>query len=329
MQQLQLEKPGTFAFHDVQTPELTPGHALCRVLQIGVCGTDLHAFTGKHPFVRYPAVLGHEVALEIMEIDENSRGLAVGDRCALEPFVACGDCGSCVAGKTNCCQQMQVMGVHIPGCMQPIVSLPIKYLHKSSSLSLDQLAAIEPLSIGYHAVQRATVDAGERVLIVGAGPIGVAATIFAKHAGGEVTVQERIDTRCSFVQNAFDVEAVSDASERLFDVVIDATGHPAAMEESFERVTHGGRLCFVGVIQARISFDDALLHAREMTLLASRNALSADFPAIIKLIESGEIDPSPWVTHRLSLRELPEKFADLPASPGLVKAMIDMSDVSG
>jgi len=328
MQQVILEQPGQFTVEDAPRPARQPGHALVQVKRIGVCGTDLHAFTGKHPFIRYPLVLGHEVAVEVVEVEPNDRGLAVGDQCSLEPFLACGKCGACRVGKTNCCENMQVIGVHTDGCMQPYVSLPISHLHPSKSLTLDQLAAIEPLSIGYHAVQRGNVQRDERVLIVGAGPIGVAALLFARQAGAHVTVQELVPERRQFIEDTFSVPATADASDQRFELVIDATGSPRAMEASFERVTHGGRLVFVGVIQARISFDDALFHGREITVLASRNAVSADFPAIIQLIETGQIDPSPWVTHRLTLLDVPRQFAELPGSTGLVKAIIDVADAT-
>lgn len=322
MQQILLETPGRFVARQVPDVVASPGEALVRIARIGVCGTDLHAFAGRQPFFTYPRVLGHELGVEIVAVPPNDRGLAVGDRCAVEPYFACGRCRPCGLGKYNCCESLRVLGVHVDGGMQTHFSVPLQLLHKSEQLSLDQLALVETLGIGAHAVERADVQSGEKVLVVGAGPIGLSVIQFAVAAGASVTVLDVSPQRRQFAAQ-FGVATTDSTAGQTFETVFDATGNKAAMEASFAHVAFAGKLVFVGLVQDKISFDDPLLHRREMTLLASRNSAGV-FPKIIAMIEAGQIDTRPWITHRLPLAAVPEEFPALPGSANLVKAMIEV-----
>jgi 2-desacetyl-2-hydroxyethyl bacteriochlorophyllide A dehydrogenase len=327
MRQITLQQPGTFVSADVAPPRPQAGEALVRVRRVGVCGTDLHAFAGRQPFFSYPRVLGHELAVEVLETPLGSDEIKPGDRCAVEPYLSCGRCHACRLGKSNCCEGLQVLGVHCDGGMRGLLAVPAERLFPSERLSLDQLALVETLGIGAHAVTRGGLRAGEEVLVVGAGPIGLAVVQFALAAGGRVRVLDLSAARRAFAER-FGVEALAAPDGRLAEVVFDATGSAAAMEASFERVAHGGRLVFVGLVQGRVGFDDPLFHRRELTLLASRNSCG-DFPRIIRMIEGGQIDTTPWVTHRLALAEVPRAFAGLRDQPGLVKAVIEVGEGDG
>jgi 2-desacetyl-2-hydroxyethyl bacteriochlorophyllide A dehydrogenase len=204
------------------------------------------------------------------------------------------------------------------------IVVPVEKLFKSEKLSFDQLALVETLGIGAHAVARSQLQPRESVLVVGAGPIGLSVVQFATVAGGRVRVLDVSRERRDFAAR-FGVETLSEPDGELADVVFDATGHAKAMEASFEQVAHGGRLVFVGLVLGRVGFEDPLLHRREMTVFASRNSCG-QFPRIIRMIEEGQIDTTPWITHRLPLSEVPGRFAELPGRPGLVKAMIEVSD---
>jgi 2-desacetyl-2-hydroxyethyl bacteriochlorophyllide A dehydrogenase len=326
MRQITLQQPGNFVSADVAAPRPRAGEALVRVRRVGVCGTDLHAFAGRQPFFSYPRVLGHELAVEVLEAP-GAAGVMPGDRCAVEPYLSCGRCHACRLGKTNCCEALQVLGVHCDGGMRGLLAVPAERLFKSQRLSLDQLALVETLGIGAHAVTRSGLRPGEEVLVVGAGPIGLAVVQFAQAAGGRVRVLDLSPARRAFAER-FGVETLAAPDGRLAEVVFDATGSAAAMEASVERVAHGGRLVFVGLVQGRVAFDDPLFHRRELTLLASRNSCG-DFPRIIAMIEGGQIDTTPWVTHRLGLAEVPRAFAGLRDQPGLVKAMIEVDEADG
>jgi 2-desacetyl-2-hydroxyethyl bacteriochlorophyllide A dehydrogenase len=325
MKQITLQHPGRFTSADVAIPQIGEKQALVRIHRIGVCGTDLHAFGGRQPFFNYPRILGHELGVEVLDAPVNERGIRTGARCAVEPYLSCGRCHACMLGKTNCCERLQVLGVHVDGGMRGVLGVPLERLYASEQLTFDQLALVETLGIGAHAVTRSALQPNENVLVIGAGPIGLAVNQFAVAAGGKVRALEVSAARRAFAER-FGVETLAGPDDRLASVVFDATGNPQAMEASFERVAHGGRLIFVGLVQARIGFDDPLFHRREITLLASRNSCN-DFPRIIRLIEEGRIDTTPWITHRLSLSSVPDQFAELPKQPGLVKAMIEVSDV--
>ncbi len=336
MKQALLEKPGCFRLTDSAEPSPRAGEALLRIHRVGVCGSDLHAFRGRQPFFEYPRVPGHELGAEIVEIVPNDRGLKVGDRVAVEPYLACGQCRACRLGRPNCCRSMRVIGVHVDGGLCERFVAPLDKLHRGGSLSFDQLARGEMLGIGAHAVARAQLQPGEWAVVVGAGPIGLATLQFAMAAGARVMVVDVNSERLAFAgrlgvkhainaQTADVVTAVRDlAGADLADCVFDATGAPKSMETSFDFVGTCGRVVFVGLAQGRVSFDDPAFHRRELNVLASRNS-AGEFPRIIGMIERGEIDTRPWITHRLALADVPEKFAHLhDPGIGLLKAMIEV-----
>jgi 2-desacetyl-2-hydroxyethyl bacteriochlorophyllide A dehydrogenase len=324
MRQIVLEQPGTFQERFSAPDVVNPGEALVRVHRVGVCGTDLHAFAGRQPFFTYPRILGHELGVEVISAPRNDRKIRIGAHCCVEPYISCGDCHPCRLGRRNCCQSLKVLGVHCEGGMRPFLNVPIELLHRSDKLSLDQLALVETLGIGAHAVARSGIREGEEALVVGAGPIGLAVIQFAQAAGARVRMLEISEARRMFVAN-LGVETMAQFDGRLADVVFDATGNPQAMEVSYDYPAFGGRLVFVGLVQGRISFDDPQFHRRELTVLASRNSCN-QFPRIIQMIEDGRIDTAPWITTRMALVDVPSRFPQLRGEPNLVKAMIEVQD---
>lgn len=335
MKTIVLSEPGKFAVVSTEAPRAQAGEALVRVHRVGICGTDLHAYRGKQPFFSYPRVLGHELGVEVISAPANDRGIKARDRCAVEPYLNCGRCIACRRGRGNCCENMRVLGVHIDGGMREQFALPVSKLHKSEKLSLDQLALVETLGIGAHAVQRGQVERGERVLVIGAGPIGLSVIQFAIEAGARVMVMDISDDRLAFCRSqlgvAATIKAGDDALERvkaandgeLPTAVFDATGNPGSMMKSFDFVAHAGRLVFVGLFQGDVTFHDPLFHRREMTILASRNALPADFGRIIASIEAGRIDTTPWITHRASADAMIGSFDSwLDPASRCLKAMV-------
>ncbi len=322
MRQIILEKPGSFAERAIEQPIANGEEALVRIHRIGVCGTDLHAFAGRQPFFEYPRVLGHELGAEVLEIPSNSRGIRPGDRCAIEPYVNCQACHACLRGRYNCCERLQVLGVHRDGGMQQFLNVPVRLLHKSEKLTLDQLALVETLGIGAHAVERAALKDEDDVLIVGAGPIGLAVLSFARLSAKRVRVHDLSPERRRFVEDQ-GIETLEVFDGQLADAVFDATGNRDSMQACFHLIAHGGRIIFVGLLPGGIAFDDPNFHRRETTLLASRNSCG-DFPRIIAAIEDGRLDTSPWITHRMALDEVPARFEQLKSASGLVKAIIDV-----
>jgi 2-desacetyl-2-hydroxyethyl bacteriochlorophyllide A dehydrogenase len=336
MKTIVLKEPGQFVLTETDAPtQIAAEEALVRVRRVGVCGTDLHAFRGRQPFFTYPRILGHELGVEIVAIGPNESGLKVGDRCAVEPYLNCGRCIACRRGKTNCCAQLQCLGVHTDGGMRELIRVPIRKLHRSDTLSLDQLALVETLGIGAHAVQRAQVEEGEFVLVLGAGPIGLAVMQFAQAAGGRVIALDVNPNRLDFCHRQLGVACVPAGEEALETVraatdgdlptaVFDATGNQASMHDAFRYIAPGGRLIFVGLIQGDVTFPDPDFHRRELTLLATRNSTSADFRRILGLMETGQIDTTPWITHRAACTELVGQFPRwLEPDTGVVKAVVE------
>ncbi len=252
MNELILQQPGRFVIRDGPEPRAGAGDALVRVHRVGICGSDVHAFRGTMPFVQCPRILGHELGVEVQTAPPNERGIRAGDRCAVEPYLACGTCHACGLDRPNCCESLRVLGIHMDGGMRPLFSVPVSCLHASRKLSVDQLALIETLGIGAHAVARSGLAEGERALVVGVGAIGLTTLQFAMAQGAAVTALEINDRRRAFVASRFGVEALAEPDGRDYDVVFDATGNVQAMEASFEHVAAGGRLVFVGLINDRL-----------------------------------------------------------------------------
>jgi 2-desacetyl-2-hydroxyethyl bacteriochlorophyllide A dehydrogenase len=322
MQQVVLTGPGSLHWRDVLQPVAIQGEVLFAISRIGICGSDFHAFAGRHPAYVYPRVLGHELSGVVLEATENEFGIKAGDRCAIDPYVNCGHCSACRMGRSNCCEHLQVLGVHRDGGMQDIVSVPPRLLHSSKTLTLDQLALVETLGIGAHAVARAGLQKGETAIVVGAGPIGLGTAIFAGEAGADVVVIEKNEDRRAFAEGQ-GWKTQLPADEIFGNVVFDATGSATVMAESLSRVSVGGKLVFVGLTSDPIPLDDALFHRREITLLASRNSVG-QFPRIIKMLEEGTIQIDDWITERLVLSDLPGEFASLINRPHLIKAIVDI-----
>jgi 2-desacetyl-2-hydroxyethyl bacteriochlorophyllide A dehydrogenase len=339
MKAVRLEAPGRLALVDVDPPAAPlAGEALVRVRRVGVCGTDLHAFGGSQPFFTYPRILGHELGVEVIAAGPGVANVKAGDRCSVEPYVNCGACVACRRGKPNCCTVLRVLGVHADGGMREEFAVPARKLHPSASLGLDQLALVETLAIGCHAVERAVLERGEFALVIGAGPIGLSVMQFAAEAGARVIALDVNAGRLDFCRRALHVPhtlnpATEDPVRGLLRItggdlptaVFDATGNSRSMAGSFDFPAHGGKLVFVGLFQGEVAFSDPNFHRRELTLLASRNALPADFARIIGLIESGRIDTAPWITHRSTLAGVVGTFASWTRpETGVIKAMIEV-----
>ncbi len=317
---------------------LQPDEALLKVHRIGICGTDMHAFKGNQPFFSYPRILGHELGVEVIEIGKGVKNLSIGDKCSVEPYFNYKEDQAVRRGKTNCGENISVFGVHEDGGMREYIKLPAKYLHKSSTLDFEQLALVEPLSIGCHAVNRADVRDNDKVLIIGAGAIGLAAMQFATIKKAHVVTMDINEERLDFCKRQMKVDGTINAKtdnvlQKLreeFDgdlptVVMDATGNPQSMKNTFDYVAHGGKIVFIGLFQGDFTFFDPLFHKKEVTLLASRNALGEDFDQIIKLIEEGVVNTKPWVTHRVSFKELVRQFETyLKPETGVIKAVINL-----
>jgi 2-desacetyl-2-hydroxyethyl bacteriochlorophyllide A dehydrogenase len=326
-------EPGRLLLEQRPVPRPAPGEALVRPLRVGICGTDYHIYEGNHPYLEYPRVLGHELAVEIVEPGD-SPDLKASAVCVVNPYVSCGQCVACRNGKPNCCVRIAVLGVHRDGGMTGLLAVPTGNLIPAPDLTPDQCAVVEFLAIGAHAVRRGSVSQRDRVLVVGAGPIGLGVALVARRAGASVVVHDRDADRLVSAGAIAGVQTVPPDVDPVgaglpdaagFDVVFDATGNARSMEKAFDYVAHGGRYVLVSVVKEPITFMDPDFHRKEMTLLGSRNATAVDFQAVIAAIREGAIPIDRLVTHRTSLagaiRDIPRWTTE---KAGLIKAVVDL-----
>lgn len=335
MQVLQCTEPGRFDYDNKEIPALSKGWSLIRIKNIGICGTDIHAFDGTQPYFNYPRVLGHELAGEYVEGDADD--FVQGEKVSIIPYFNCNNCIACLNGKPNCCVHLQVAGVHADGGMCEYFSVPSTHILRGDDLSLNHLAVVEPFAIAAHGISRADINHNEFVMIAGAGPIGIAAIQFALLKGAQVIATDVNDSRLQFCKKKFQVQHIlnpmhADYFEELKDitsgnmptVIIDATGSLKAIENNFQLLAHTGRYVLIGLQKQNISFSHPEFHKREATLMSSRNATRKDFEYVMQCMKDNLIDTNNYITHTVGFHALKDGFATLVKEPNLIKAIVDM-----
>ncbi|NHT75534.1 zinc-binding alcohol dehydrogenase family protein [Rhizobiaceae bacterium CRRU44] len=336
MKALICNEPGRLSVIDRPVPVPAPGEVLVRIRRVGICGTDYHIFQGKHPFLEYPRVMGHELSGTVESVPQGSK-LKAGEAVYIVPYLSCGTCHACRKGVSNACQSIAVLGVHRDGGMAEYLCVPEGNVVSAGSASLDAAATIEFLAIGAHGVKRGSVSAADRVLVVGSGPIGMSAIIFAKARGAHVTVMDVREDRLGFTLDRLGADAMimADASAEaeasrmtggdFFDVVIDATGNAGAMQRGFGFIAHAGRYVLVSVVRTDITFSDPEFHKREATLFGSRNAQADDFAEVVRQMAAGRVPVDALITHRGALEDGPELFPQwLRPETGTIKAILEI-----
>lgn len=330
-------EPGEFQWQKVEMPLRKKGEVILKIKWVGICGTDLHAFEGTQPFFSYPRVLGHEIGGEVLETDPDDTDLKVGDQVAVIPYIHCGNCAACQSGKTNCCENLSVLGVHKNGAMVEYITLPKQFVIKATDLPVKHLAMVEPLAIGAHGIRRAGVKENDFVLIIGAGPIGLAAMAFARIKGAKVIALDYNQNRLEFCQKKWQVEFVIHGSEdvqsRLMEitsgnmpeVVIDATGNLNAINQGFKYISHGGNYTLIGLQLGMLQMSHPDFHKREATLMSSRNATRQDFEFVIQCLKNQQIELSNYISREIAFTHLPEEFAAI-SNPDnrIIKAVVEI-----
>ncbi|MEH7380491.1 zinc-binding alcohol dehydrogenase family protein [Bacillus sp. JJ1533] len=337
MKSIVCEEPNKFVMREVAKPQLKKGEALIKIKRIGICGTDLHAYAGNQPYFNYPRILGHELSGEIADLSDSYEPFEIGDYVSIIPYLECGQCIACKSGRTNCCQHLNVIGVHVDGGMQEYIAVPIKNLVKTNEISLDAAAIIECLSIGAHAVNRANIQQGEFALVIGAGPIGLGIMKFAHLKDARVIAMDTNEERLAFSKTwgsaELTVNATTDIQESLLNItngsmptlIFDATGNSKSMENTFNLLAHGGKLVFVSLVEDTISFYDPDFHKKETTLLSSRNATLEDFEFVFQAIRNGEVDTDQFITNRIHFDSLIESFESLlDPKNKVIKAIVEL-----
>lgn len=320
MKTLVIAEPRKMVWTTRDKPTPAAGEALIKILTAGICGTDIHAWAGNQPFFSYPRVLGHELCAEVVELGSDARGFERGQRVALIPYISCQQCDACQSGKTNCCEKISVIGVHQDGGFCEYLNVPVSNLLAVDDVAPEAAALIEPFAISAHAVRRAGIVAGEHVLVVGAGPIGLGVAAIAAANGASVVVADTSEFRRQHVNDKLALAALNPADENFYDAlreqfngrlalkVIDATGSPAAMNNAVNLMRHGGTIVYVGLHKGDLVIPDSEFHKKETTLMGSRNATREDFDHVRALMASGKLRAEMMLNEHFAFSTLAEDF---------------------
>lgn len=333
MRAISLQEPGQFQWTNLaEANKPGPGEALVRIHTVGICGTDLHAYRGRQPFFSYPRILGHELGVEVLEVGPGVTHLSAGDKCATNPYMNCGTCIACRRGKSNCCTSLKVLGVHTDGGMRERMVLPAAHLYPSKTLNFAELALIETLGIGCHAVNRSQPVEGDRALVIGAGPIGCTVMEFLRLKGTPYEVLDLSESRREFATKHMGASAVHSSKDSIVaqgpefpTIVFDCTGNPNSMMDAFHLTSAGGKLVFVGLFVGDVTFHDPdPFHRRELTILSSRNAVPAEHRDILAHVEAGRIQTKHWVGDEVPVDAMVERFPVwTDPSNGILKAVVN------
>lgn len=339
MKTVLINKPFEIAVTDTPKPEVKEGEALLKILYCGICGADVASYTGNQPFTTYPRIPGHEFSAEIVSIPENDKGLKAGDIVTANPYFNCGECYSCRRGFVNCCTDNKTMGVQRDGSFCEYVAMPVERIYQGKGLSAKELALVEPFTIGYHAVNRAPVKSTDKVLVVGAGPIGLFALISAINKGAEVYVADILDGR---LQKALDFgakgvinSAKTDIKEEAmkitggdgFDCCIEACGQSVTFLNCIDCCAFAGNIILIGNGKKETTFLHSILLKKELNVYGSRNSYPTDFKDVIDLISSGKVDVLKMVSDIYPMDRADEAFKALANNKGdLCKVLVKIAD---
>ncbi len=342
MKAIRIQEPGKIALVELEKPVPKAGEALLKLLYGGICGSDLGSYRGANAYVSYPRVPGHEFSAEIVEVGENDAGLAPGMIVTCNPYFNCGHCYSCKRGLVNACTDNQTMGVQREGAFAEYITMPIERIYDGKGISPKALALIEPFCISYHGVSRANIQEGEKVLVVGAGTIGVLAAVAAKSKGAEVTLcdvaPEKLDY--AFQTFALDHKLLNTSPEAFaagvadltdgngFDVTIEAVGLPQTFQNCIDAACFGGRVVLIGVSKRNIDdFFFTIIQKKELNIYGSRNAMKSDFMELIDLVKDSGVDLEKIITNAYSWTEAEQAFSDFAANAGsMLKVLLDFTN---
>ena len=324
-----MEKPWNIEISDVQMPKPKEGEALLRVKSAGICGSDIGAFRGTNGLVSYPRIIGHEIAGEVISIPENNKnGIKPGDRVIVDPYLYCGHCYPCSIGRTNCCVDLKVLGVHVDGGMAEYFCHPADMLLKvPDDMPWDIIPLAEPLTIALHGIHRLKLKAGEHIAINGAGPIGLLAAMVALHYGAEPIMIDLVKERLDFAKslgvrytiNLREEDLVEKVSEytngRMAECVMEASGANSAIRATLDIVSHAGRIALTGWPKQETPIPTDMITRKEVDVRGARTS-AGEFPEAIELIYHQKVDARRILTKVISIDEAPETIRDIEKNPG-------------
>ena len=324
MKTIIINKPGEVEIIEHAMPVRKQGEALLKILYGGICGSDLGTYRGTFAYASYPRIPGHEFSAEIIEIGDNDRNLKPGMIVTCNPYFNCGHCYSCQRGLVNCCTSNETMGAQRDGAFSEYITMPIERIYDGKGLSAKTLALIEPFCISYHGISRANIQPNDKVLVIGAGTIGVLAAVATKAKGAKVYISDVAENKMNYAIETFGLDGgiLNDSPENFikrveeitngnyFDVTIEAVGLPSTFQACIDAAAFGARMVQIGVGKRTHEFDFTLLQKKELNVYGSRNALKKDFLELIDLVKSGKVDLEKIVTNTYNLDEADKAFQD-------------------
>ena len=328
MRAIKFEEPWSVKCIEMEKPQAKKGEALIRVKMAGICGSDIGAFRGTNPLVSFPRIIGHEIVGEVMEISDNDRGIQVGDHVIVDPYIYCNSCYPCSIGRTNCCTDLKVLGVHVEGGMADYMVHPANMLWKLPKDMDWELAPIaEPLTIALHGIHRGKLKKGEHVAIIGAGPIGILAAMVALTYGAEPIMIDLVDERLEFAKEIGVRYVIHSGKENVQEKVLEYTGQKgaelvmecsganAAVRSTLDLVSNAGRITFTGWLKNETALPTDVITRKEVDILGARTSAN-EFEEAIELLYSGKVDGKKILTKVVSMEEVPETIIDIEKNPG-------------
>ena len=342
MKAIKFAEPWKVDCVDQAMPEPKEGEALIKIHCAAVCGSDIGAFRGTNGLVSYPRVIGHELSGEIVSIPsdpaQNPKGLKVGDRVAVDPYIYCGHCYACSIGRTNCCTSLKVLGVHVDGGMCEYFCHPANLLVKlPEGMSYEMGSLAEPLTIALHGIHRGGLKAGEYVAILGAGPIGLYAGMAAEAYGAHAIiidiVQERLDFAkqmgVEYIINSKEVNAVEKVMEITGEgaqLVMECSGANPAIRQTFDLVSNAGRITLTGWPKKETSLPTDVITQKEIDIRGARTS-AGEFEEALDLINSRKVDMMKILTKTVTMDEAPDTIVDIEKNPGnYMKVVVRVSN---
>ncbi|MFC2112328.1 zinc-binding alcohol dehydrogenase family protein [Bacteroidota bacterium] len=339
MKGIVIGQPGKVEVVESEVPVPLSGEVLIKLKYVGFCGSDLSTYLGKNPMVQYPRVPGHEISAEIIEAAEGvPEGFEAGTPVTVVPYTNCGQCPSCRRGRAYACQFNQTLGVQRDGAMQEYLSVPWQKILKAPKLNDLELAMVEPLTVGFHAVDRARVTDSDTVMVLGCGMIGAGAIVRAALRGATVIAVDIDDHKLDLASKLGAHHTInsmkSDLHEALSgltsgdgpDVVVEAAGNPITYRAAVDEVAFTGRVVCIGYAGQEVSFATKLFVQKEMDIMGSRNATAEDFRAVISYLEKGTFPLDSMITRKVSPTEAGEAVKQWAEDPGKVmKILLDLN----
>ena len=332
MHSLLIDAPGQFSYGEKPIPTPAPGEVLLRIRRLGFCGSDLSTFRGGNPLVTYPRIPGHEIAAIIEAVTAGvPPEFATGQSVTVMPYTSCGHCSSCRQKRFNACRHNQTLGVQQNGAFTSHITVPWEKLVPAGSLGLRELALVEPLAVGFHAVARGRVAATDTVLVFGCGMIGLGAIAAAGlHRRATVIAVDIEDSKLALARQAGATHTINSCTENLHDrlqaltgghgpdVAIEAVGNPATFTAAVDEVCFAGRVVYIGYAKAPVSYETKYFVMKELDILGSRNSTPEDFINVITLLESGRYPVAETITRTVPFAQSGQALADWSANPGAI-----------